>query len=79
MLKELNKTFITLIPKKKGAHNLNHFKPISLCNVCYKAILKIMVNRMKPLLNRMIDPTQVAFVPNRGTTKDVVLAVEKYD
>ena len=38
MLKELNHTFITLIPEKQGASNFNHFRPISLCNFYYKVI-----------------------------------------
>ena len=38
LLKELNQTFISLIPKKKGACNFNQFWPISLCNVCYNVI-----------------------------------------
>ena len=28
----------SLIPKKKGAHNFNHFRLIGLCNVFYKVI-----------------------------------------
>ena len=62
LLKEFNQTFITLIPKKKGACNFNQFQPISLCNVCYKVISKIIVNRLRPLLPKMVDPAQVAFV-----------------
>ena len=38
MLKELNHTFITLIPKKPDASNFNHFHPRSLCNFYYKVI-----------------------------------------
>ena len=38
LLKEFNKTFISLIPRKKGVHNFNHFRPIGLCNVFYKVI-----------------------------------------
>ena len=62
LLKEFNQTFITLIPKKKGACNFNQFQPISLSNVCYKVISKIIVNRLRPLLPKMVDPAQVAFV-----------------
>ena len=76
LLKEFNKTVISLIPKKKGAHNFNHFRLISLCNVCYKVISKIIVNRLRPLLNKMIDLAQVAFVPNRWINENVVLAHE---
>lgn len=72
ILKEFNQTFIVLIPKVKGAHNLNKFQPISLCNVCYKIIPKILVKRLRPLLSRMIDESQVAFVPS--ITENVVLA-----
>ena len=43
LLKQLNHTFITLIPKRLGACNFNHFRPISLCNFYYKIISKILV------------------------------------
>ena len=76
LLKDFNKTFISLIPKKKGVHNFNHFRPIGLYNVCYKVISKIIVNRLRPLLNKMVDPALVAFVPNRWINQNVVLAHE---
>ena len=63
LLRNLNQTFISLIPKKPGACNFNQFHPIGLCNVCYKVISKILVKRMRPLLNKIVDPAQVAFVP----------------
>ena len=65
LLKEFNQTFISLIPKKKGACNFNQFRPISLRNVCYKVISKIIVNKLRPLLSKIVDPAQVAFMPNR--------------
>ena len=76
LLKYFNKTFIHLIPKKKRAYNFNHFRPIGLCNICYKVISKILVNRLRPLLNKMVDPAQVAFVPKRWIQENVVLAHE---
>ena len=59
----INHTFITLISKKQGACNFNHFRPISLCNFFYKIISKILANRMRPLLAKIIDSAQAAFVP----------------
>ncbi|XP_030939755.1 uncharacterized protein LOC115964624 [Quercus lobata] len=76
LLRELNHTYITLILKVQGAYNFNQFKPISLCNVCYKVILKIIVSRLRPLLNKMIDPTQVTFIPDRNIAKNMILAQE---
>ncbi|XP_065629740.1 uncharacterized protein LOC136067578 [Quercus suber] len=76
LLKDFNKTFISLIPKKKGAHNFNHFRLIGLCNMSYKVISKIIVNRLRPLLDKMVDPAQVAFVPNRWINENMVLAHE---
>jgi hypothetical protein len=76
MLPQVNHTFITLIPKKVGACNFNQFRLISLCNFYYKVIPKIIVNRIRPILSKVIDPTQAAFVPHRWITKNVVLAQE---
>ena len=74
LLNEFNQTFISLIPKKKGACNFNQFWPISLCNVCYKVISKIIVNRLRPVLSKMVDPAQVAFVPNCWIIENMALA-----
>jgi hypothetical protein len=76
MLPQMNHTFITLIPKKQGTCNFNQFRPISLCNFCYKIISKILVNRLRPLLPKIIEPSQAAFVPGRWITESVVLAQE---
>uniref|UniRef100_A0A2N9FSP0 CCHC-type domain-containing protein n=1 Tax=Fagus sylvatica TaxID=28930 RepID=A0A2N9FSP0_FAGSY len=76
LLSQMNHTFITLIPKKQGANNFNQFRPISLCNFYYKIISKILVNRLRPLLPKIIDPSQAAFVPGRWIGENVVLAQE---
>ncbi|XP_050248620.1 uncharacterized protein LOC126695864 [Quercus robur] len=72
----MNETFITLIPKVQGAHKFGHFRPISLCNFCYKVISRILVARLRPLLDKLIDPAQTAFVPNRNIAENVLLAQE---
>ena len=76
LLKEINKTFITLIPKSKNPKSTNHFRPISLCNVCYKFIAKILANRVKQLLNKIISPLQGVFAPGRLINDNIILAHE---
>lgn len=55
ILKALNSTFIALIPKHKKASKVDHFKTISLCNVTYKTISKILACRLKFHINNCIS------------------------
>ena len=64
LLQKMTTTFITLTLKKQGTCNFNHFPFLRLYNVCYKIIAKIKVQGLKPLLGKLIDPTQLTFVPN---------------
>ena len=61
LLKTLNHTFITLIPKIHFPEEVSHYRPISLCNVIYKIISKLMVNRLKPLMDSLITPFSKCF------------------
>ncbi|KAL5543569.1 hypothetical protein UlMin_007353 [Ulmus minor] len=76
MTQRLNESFIVLIPKKPNSTRMNHYRPISVCNVAYRVITKIIANRLKPLLNRLICPTQNAFVPGRSIHDNSILVQE---
>lgn len=76
LLKEINLTYITLIPKVDKPTQEKHFRPISLCNVLYKIISTLMVNHMRPILGNMISPFQNAFVPGRHILDNILIAHE---
>ncbi|KAK4388164.1 hypothetical protein Sango_2423000 [Sesamum angolense] len=63
ILKQLNATLITLIPKVQLPSNVAEYRPISCCNVLYKVITKILVQRMKNVMNLIVRIAQNAFVP----------------
>lgn len=73
---DLNQTHIALIPKIKGPKSIENFRPISLCNSVYKIITKIIVARIRTLLDKLISPYQVAFVPSRKGVDNVIIAQE---
>lgn len=65
MPKDVNSTFIALIPKMLKAKSFANFKLISLCNFLYKIIAKVMANRLRTILPRIINPNQGGFMVGR--------------
>ncbi|KAK4395689.1 putative mitochondrial protein [Sesamum angolense] len=72
----INHTYINLIPKSPRAHTVDQFRPISLCNTTYKVISKILANKLKPLLHKIISPFQIAFVPGRNINENSIISQE---
>ena len=60
--KNLNATFIVLIPKNSEAMKVKDFRLISLMDGVYKLIAKVLANRMQMVLRKFILGSQNAFV-----------------
>ena len=76
LLKEVNHTLITLIPKVANPETTAQFRPINLCNTLYKIVPKILVKRMRPILQRIIHPTHSAFNPDCTIHDNILIAHE---
>ncbi|WKA10977.1 hypothetical protein VitviT2T_028516 [Vitis vinifera] len=78
-VKSLNATFLVLVPKKGGAEDLKDFRPISLVGSLYKLLAKVLANRIKKVMGKVISEPQNAFVEGRQILDAVLIANEVVD
>lgn len=71
-----NDTYFALIPKVYQPKQVSDFRPMSLCNVSYKIIAKVLVNRMKWVLQDIISENQLAFVSGRSIFDNIIIGHE---
>lgn len=76
ILKELNHTVVTLIPKTKCPKNVSEFRPISCCNTLYKCITKVLCGRLRQVLPDLVHEIQGGFVHARYIMFNIIMVVQ---
>lgn len=75
-LKLVNKSNICLIPKTNHLEFVNQFRLISLCNVIYKVVSKVIVERLKDNIPKLVSPFQIGFMLGQDIHKNIIVAQE---
>ncbi|KAK4391994.1 hypothetical protein Sango_1977200 [Sesamum angolense] len=78
LFKQVNVILLVLIPKVQSPSSVLDFMPISCGNVLYKAITKILVQRLREILDDLISTSHNAFVPGRKIGDNILLAQELF-
>jgi len=74
--RSLNSNFIALIPKVNGPTTFGDFRPIALCNFCFKIISKIIAKNIRPILSRALSEEQFGFLKGRQIIDAIGMAEE---
>jgi hypothetical protein len=72
---------ITLLHKggNKAEDSLDSFRPITLLNSDYKLLAKVLVTRLSPMVEAVVDQTQTAFLPGRWIGDNILHHLEEVD
>jgi hypothetical protein len=75
-LYSLNFGMIILLPKCEEAIRIQQYRLICLLNMSFKVFTQVITNRLTLVTQKVIHPTQMAFIPGRYIMEGVVILHE---
>jgi hypothetical protein len=75
-LNSLNFGTIILLPKSKEANQIQQYRPICMLNVSFKIFTKVLTNRITKVAEKIIKPSQTAFLPGRNIMEGAIILHE---
>lgn len=77
LLKEINCTTVTLVPKTSSPLFVKEYKLITCCTTLYKIIAKILTaKKMKLVVDKLVGPSQLAFSEETNVLDNMIIAYE---
>lgn len=76
LLRKLNHTNLVLIPKVKCPKNMTQYRLIALCNIIYKILAKVLTNKLKKVMPKVIGVNQSAFVAGKQILDNILVVHE---
>ncbi|KAJ4755501.1 RNA-directed DNA polymerase (reverse transcriptase)-related family protein [Rhynchospora pubera] len=70
------KGYVTLIPKNAEPLTPAEYRPISVGNIIYRLVMKLVANRLRPFLKKIISKEQTAFLQGRCIADNILLVKE---
>ena len=61
-MRSLNATFLVMIPKKGNVKDIKDYRPISFIVGLYKILAKVLANRLRRVIDKVVSPSKNAFV-----------------
>lgn len=69
---DINQGIIKLIPKDEDKSLINNWRPITLLNVSYKILAKVLAFRLEKILPKFVCSTQTGFIKGRYILENLI-------